>query len=64
MCPVRMRGSGHQLQHRRFCLNSRKHFFTVRVAEKKYRFPGEFVKPPSFLEIFKSYLDRVIGNWF
>ena len=58
----RTRGSGHKLQDRRFCLNIRKHFFTVRVTEHWHRLPSEFVELP-FLEIFKSHLDMVLGNW-
>lgn len=30
----RMRGSGHKVKHRRFCLNTRKHFVTVRVTKR------------------------------
>ena len=26
-------GNGHQMKHRRFCLNIRKHFFTVWMTE-------------------------------
>lgn len=55
-------GNGHRLQHRRICLSISKQFFTVRVTEHWTRLPREVVKFPSF-EIFKSYLDVVLGNW-
>ena len=44
------------------CLNIRKHFLTVRVTEYWNRLPRELVESPS-LEIFKSCLDMVLGNW-
>ncbi|KAK4810524.1 hypothetical protein QYF61_004487 [Mycteria americana] len=51
----------HKLKHRRFCLNIRKHFFTVRVTELWNMLPRELVESPS-LEIFKSCLDMFLGN--
>ncbi|KFQ88236.1 hypothetical protein N337_01037, partial [Phoenicopterus ruber ruber] len=53
--------NGHKLKHRRFHLNIRKHFFTVRVTEHWHRLPREAVESPS-LEIFKSHLEMVLGN--
>ncbi|KFV82153.1 hypothetical protein N308_03415, partial [Struthio camelus australis] len=51
----------HKLNHRKFCLNMRKNFFTVRVTEHWNRLPREVVESPS-LEIFKSHLDTILGN--
>ncbi|KFP51476.1 hypothetical protein N323_01684, partial [Cathartes aura] len=53
--------NGHTLKHRRFPLNIRKHFFTVKVTEHWHRLPREVVESPS-LEILKSRLDTVLGN--
>ncbi|KAK4816234.1 hypothetical protein QYF61_013642 [Mycteria americana] len=55
------RGHGHQLKHRRFSLNIRKHFFPVGVTKRWQRLPRVLVGSP-FLEIFKSHLDMVLGN--
>ncbi|KFV75257.1 hypothetical protein N308_06673, partial [Struthio camelus australis] len=53
--------NGHKLNHRKFHLNLRKNFFTVRVTEHWNRLPREVVESPS-LEISKSHLDTILGN--
>ncbi|KFV77474.1 hypothetical protein N308_03027, partial [Struthio camelus australis] len=53
--------NGQKLKPRKFRLNLRTNFLTVRVTEPWNRLPREAVKPPS-LEIFKSRLDAVLGN--
>jgi len=56
----RTSSNAHKLKLRRFCLNIRKHFFSVRENEHKHRLPRQIVESPS-LEIFKSHLDT--GSW-
>ena len=58
----RTRGNEHKPKHRRFPLNIRKLFFTVSMTKHRHKLPREVVESPS-LEIFKSHLDTVLGNW-
>lgn len=49
----RTRGSGHKLKHKRFYMNIKKPFFTVRVMKCWHRLPREVMESAS-LAIFKS----------
>jgi len=49
----------HKLKLRKFCLNMRKNFFTLRVTEHWNRLPGGVVESPS-VETFKTRLDKVL----
>jgi len=53
------RGNGHKLKHRRFRVNTRQNFFTLRVREHWNRLPRELVESPSE-ETFKPDLDAVL----
>ncbi|KFV85581.1 hypothetical protein N308_05604, partial [Struthio camelus australis] len=53
--------NGHKLKRRKFHLNMRRNFLTVRVAEHWKMLPREAVESPS-LETFKTRLDVILGN--
>ena len=53
--------SGAQHKHKKFHLNMRKNFFTLRVTEHWNRLPREIVDSPS-LKIFKTRLDKALCN--
>jgi len=59
MPSYRTRGNRLKLKHRKFRLNLRKNFFTLRLTEPWNRLPREIVDSPS-LEISKTCLDKVL----
>jgi len=63
MSSDRTRDKVNKLKHRKLHVKIRKHSFTMRVTEHCHRLFREVVDSPC-LEIFKSYLDMVLGNVF
>jgi len=57
----RTRGNGHTMKHKKFRLNERKNFLTLRVTEHWHRLPSRAAESPS-LETFKTRSDKVLCN--
>jgi len=55
------KGNGHKQKHRKFHLNTRKNYFTLRVTDHWNRLPREVVDSPS-LKMLKTRLDEVLCN--
>jgi len=61
VCDGRTKGNGFKLKERKFRLDIRKKFFTVRVMRYWHRLPREVVNAPS-LETPKIRLDGALSN--
>jgi len=60
-CCNRTRGDGFKVKERRFSLDTRKKFFTLRVVKPWQRLPREVGDAPS-LETFKARLDGALST--
>ena len=54
-------GKGHKMEHRKFLINMRKNFFTLRVTEQWNKLFREVLESPP-LEIFKTRLNTSLFN--
>jgi len=61
VCSIRLKIHGLELEHRKFCTNTWKQLFTVRMMEHWNRLPGEVVESLA-MEIFKTHLDTYLCN--
>jgi len=55
----RTRGNAYTFKNKKFFLNTRKHFFSVRVVKHWMRLPRE-VTEYSCLEIYKTQLQKIL----
>ena len=61
VCSNRRKSNGLKLEHRKFCTNMQKNFFTVRVIEHWNRLSREVVESQT-LEVFKEHLDIMLRD--
>ena len=62
VCSNRRKSNGLKLEHRKFCTNMQKNFFTVRVMEHWNRLPRGRVESP--MEIFETLCDLLQDTCF
>ena len=61
VCSNRRKSNGLELEHRKFCTNMQKNFFTVRVTEHWNRLCREVMESPS-VELVKTHLVIYLCN--